>query len=54
MDDLWKIIVLIVKQMLHIKKPLFDEPKSITITVTDDIRITSFRWLKNVGDMTDE
>lgn len=54
MDDLWKIIVLIVKQMLHIKKPLFDEPENITITVADGVRITSFRWCKKVGDMTIE
>lgn len=54
MDNLWKIIVVVVKQMLQIKKPLFADPKNITLTVSDGVRITSFRWLEKVGDMTDE
>lgn len=54
MVDLWKIIVLVVKQMLHIKKPLFDDPETISITVTDGIRVCSFRWNKKVGDISNE
>lgn len=51
MNDLWKIIVLVVKQMLHIRKPLFDDPKNISITVSDDIRVCTFRWNKKDGDL---
>ena len=53
MDDLWRFLVLIVKQMLKIKRPLFDSPKQISLTVTDGVRTKTFRWLRGVGDMTD-
>ncbi len=46
MNDLWKIVVLIVKQMLQIQKPLFDDPKKIVIYVTDGIRETKFYWYR--------
>lgn len=51
MNDLWKIVVLVLKQMLRIRKPLFDEPKNISITVSDDIRVCTFRWNKKDGDL---
>lgn len=53
MNDLWRIVVFVVTQMLHIKKPLFDAPEQITISVSDSCRITSFRWKKGFGDMSE-
>ena len=44
MADLWKIIVIIVKQMLHINGSFIEHPKKISIIVTDDVRVNTFVW----------
>ena len=54
MNDLWRIIVLCLEQMLKIRKPLFDRPKDVTLIVSDGVRVTFFKWNFEKGDVTEK
>ena len=44
MRDLWKIIVLVLIQMLQIEGSFIKRPKIIHITVSDGVRSKTFDW----------
>lgn len=46
MDDLWKIVFIIVKQMLHVSGSFIEHPKKIKIVVEDGVRVNCFVWRK--------
>lgn len=54
MEDYFKIIVCVLKQLLQKQRPLFDNPKNINIEISDGVRICHIYWNWKRGAKFDE